>query len=90
MLKDVIEVRAMGGYRLFLRFEDGLAGELDFGDFLEFRGVFEPLRDPARFAQVRVAPEWGTIVWESGADVDPDVLYARLSSVVEGSAKQKR
>jgi hypothetical protein len=29
MLKDVVEVRPLAGYRVFLKFDDGLEGELD-------------------------------------------------------------
>lgn len=79
MLKDVIDVRPLGGHRLYLRVEDGLAGELDFAEFLDFSGVFETLRDPVHFAEVRVVADWGTIAWPNGADLDPDVLYARLA-----------
>ena len=39
-------------------------------------GVFEPLLDPAFFAQVRVDPVLCTVVWPNGADLCPDVLYA--------------
>lgn len=42
-------------------------------------GVFAPLRDPAAFAQVRVHPELGTVVWPGGADLDPAVLCAALT-----------
>ncbi len=79
MLKDVVEVKALGEYRLYLRFEDGVAGELDFAGRLRFEGVFAPLRDPAVFAQVRIHPELGTVAWPTGADLDPDVLHAELS-----------
>ena len=34
-----------------------------------------PLRDPDYFAQVRVDPEAGTIVWPNGVDLDPQVLH---------------
>ncbi|MEX2156147.1 MAG: DUF2442 domain-containing protein [Gemmatimonadales bacterium] len=78
-MKDVVEVRPVGGYRLYLRFEDGVSGELDFAGRLGFEGVFAPLTDPAVFAQVRIHPELGTIVWPNGADLDPDVIYAELS-----------
>lgn len=81
MLKDIVEARPLGGHRLLLRFEDGVEGELDFVEFLDFRGVFEELRDPAKFAQVRVVPDWGTIAWPNGADLDPDVLHSRVSGV---------
>ena len=67
-LHAIVEARVVGGHRLFLRFDDGLAGELDFGQFLRFRGVFEPMRAPATFAGVRVIPELGTIAWAKGAD----------------------
>lgn len=79
MLRDVVEVRPLGEYRLHLRFEDGVEGDLDLGDVIEFKGVFAPLRDAREFAQVRVHSELGTIVWPNGADLDPDVLYARIT-----------
>lgn len=76
MLKDVVEVRHRGGHRLFLRFEDGTAGEIDLAERLTFAGVFTPLRDERSFAEVVLNPDLGTICWPTGADVDPDVLYA--------------
>jgi hypothetical protein len=79
MLNDIVEVAHLGGYRLFLRFADGAAGEIDLGPLLQFTGVFEPLRDPLFFALVRVNPEIGTIVWPNGADLCPDVLHHHLT-----------
>ena len=61
MLKDVTHVQAVGGYRLRLRFEDGVSGEVDVSELIEFRGVFAPLRDTAEFARVQVDRESGTI-----------------------------
>jgi hypothetical protein len=34
-----------------------------------------PRENPEVFRSVRVDEELGTIVWENGADIDPDVLY---------------
>lgn len=79
MLKDIVEVRPLGGYRVRLRFEDGVEGELDLGKTIRFQGVFAGLADEREFAKVRVDPELGTIVWPSGADLDPDVLYAAVT-----------
>ena len=75
---DIIEARAVGGHVLWLRFEDGVEGQVDLSD-LEFTGVFEPLADPLFFAKVTVLSELGTVSWPNGADLDPDVLYARLT-----------
>ncbi len=79
MLSDIVEVRYLEAYRLFLRFSDGRSGELDLQPLLDFTGVFAPLREPAYFAQVRVEPDSGTIVWPNGADLDPDVLRHALT-----------
>jgi hypothetical protein len=79
MLVDVIEVRPVGDHRVFVRFEDGVQGEVDVTELVTFDGVFAPLRDPLRFAEVRLHPELGTVCWPNGADLDPDVLYARVS-----------
>jgi hypothetical protein len=56
-----------------------MAGIIDLGDFIEFTGVFKPLKDLQFFSQVTVDPEFGTICWPNGADIDPDVLYALVT-----------
>ncbi len=79
MLKDIVAVHPLGDYRLNLRFEDGVEGIVDISALIGFKGVFAPMRDPAWFAQVRVDPESGTVVWPNGADLDPYVLYAQVT-----------
>jgi hypothetical protein len=73
-LIHVTEVEPLGGYRLRLRFEDGMAGELDFSDEA-WNGVFAPLADPDYFDSVKLDKELGTIVWPNGADIAPETLH---------------
>ena len=75
MLKDIVEVRPLDGYRLWLRFEDGAAGEVDLEKMIRFDGIFAPLKERAFFMQVRVDREIGSIVWPNGADLAPEFLY---------------
>jgi len=79
MLKDIVAVNPLTGYQLWLTFEDGIEGIVDISQLIEFSGIFAPLQDPATFAQVQIHPELGTLIWQNGADLDPDVLYAIVS-----------
>jgi hypothetical protein len=56
-----------------------VAGELVLSEIIPFDGVFEPLHDAGAFAAMTVSPDIGTIYWPNGADLDPDVLYARIT-----------
>jgi hypothetical protein len=74
-LVPVTGVEVIGDYQLRLTFKDGVVGDVSFTD-REWNGVFEPLRDPKRFAQVSI--ELGTIVWPNdGLDMAPEPLYER-------------
>ena len=57
-----------------LRFADGTARDVDLTDE-RYGEIFEPLKDPAFFRQVRVDPELQTVVWPNGFDLDPEVLH---------------
>lgn len=71
-LVRITEATPLGGYRLRLTLTNGAVIERDVSPLL-VGPVFEPLlRDSTLFARVSV--EEGTVVWPSGADLDPDVL----------------
>jgi hypothetical protein len=81
---DVVGVTVLSGFRVRLRFDDGSERELDVRRFLQ-GPVFEPLvHDRAAFEAVRVDHELGTIVWPTGADIDPDVLYEASTPTAPG------
>jgi hypothetical protein len=84
-LVHVTGVAVIGDHKPRLLFEDGTVGDVSFDDG-EWTGVFEPLRDPRRFAKVAV--EHGTIVWPAdGLDMAPEPLYqaARANSLATAS-----
>jgi Protein of unknown function (DUF2442) len=80
-------VEVIGDHDLRLTFKDGVVGDISFAD-REWRGVFEPLRDPKRFARVSI--EGPTIVWpDDGLDMAPEPLYEKACQrpvVVDSSA----
>ena len=73
----VTSVTVLPNEQLQVRFVDGTSGKVEMQEFLsgvKVEGtVFEPLRDPAVFAEARVV--MGAVQWTSGADLAPDAMY---------------
>lgn len=75
----LIEARHVMGHRVWLRFDDGAAGEIDLAR--ELQGpVFEPLKDIEAFRRFSLHRELHTIVWPNGADFAPEFLRAKLGA----------
>ena len=70
----VLRFEQLGTYTLRLTFDDGTSQLIDFE--LVLRGkLFGPLRDPELFEQVRIDPDFHTLVWPNDADFDPADLH---------------
>ena len=74
-LPRVAAVRHVRDHVLWVRFSDGVEGEVDLADGLAGE-LFAPIRDPATFARATV--HHGTVVWPNGADWAPETLYERV------------
>lgn len=75
-----VEVEARGRYRLWLRFSDGVEGEVDLSDFAG-QGVFAAWEDPTFFEAVRV-DESRAVCWGNAVDLCPDALYLELTGIL--------
>jgi hypothetical protein len=75
-LVRVKAVEPLEMFRVRITFQNGIVKEVDLEKFL--RGeIFELIRrDPNVFRSIKVIG--GTIGWDNGADIDPDVLYYDL------------
>ena len=73
----IIEASPLEGYRLKVRFSDGLEGIYSVAP--EQRGgVFLGLRDPAVFNAVRVNPDFGCVEWPGGVDLCPTSMHQEM------------
>ena len=72
MYWDVVEVKPLENGDLFVRFADGLSGEVRFVRE-HLTGVFEPLKNPAFFNQVYI--DRGAVAWPGQIDLAPDAMY---------------
>ncbi|HEY6826288.1 MAG TPA: DUF4160 domain-containing protein [Gemmatimonadaceae bacterium] len=79
-LPRLIDVRHVREHVLWLRYSDGVQGEVDLGDDLN-GPMLEPLRDVAEFARAGV--EQGHLVWPTGVDWSPEDLRERLGASYE-------
>lgn len=71
------EVKAAQGHTIWIRYSDGIEGELDLGH-LAGRGVFEAWNDRAFFETVHLS-DAGAIAWGDDIELCPDALYMQLT-----------
>lgn len=75
----VTDARHVRDYVIWVRFADGVEGEVDLRDELHGE-VFKPLRNKSLFRAVSVHPDWHTIAWPNGADFAPEFLHAAVTA----------
>ena len=73
----ITALKPLPGYRLWLRFDDGVEGTVDLADKVGI-GVFTLWNDLAAFAAVRVGV-MGDAVWGDEVDLCPDALYLKVT-----------
>lgn len=73
----IVEAKPLPELHLFLRFEDGVSGEIDLSSFAG-RGVFKSWLEPGNFEQVRITDS-GAVEWPDEIDLCPDSLYLRMT-----------
>ena len=72
-----IEVKALPKYKLWVRYSDGVQGEVDLSH-LAGRGVFSVWRDYSVFKKVRIGAG-GEIFWNENVDLCPDSIYMQIT-----------
>ena len=65
------EARHLNNYEVWIRFNDGMEGEVDLHGNLK-GPIFEPLKDPNYFKEFKL--EGHTLSWPNGADFAPEFI----------------
>jgi hypothetical protein len=73
-LLDVIYVKALPGYLLELKFENGERRLFDMSPIID-KKPFGRLKESNVFLAARV--DYGTVVWPGNIDIAPETLYDR-------------
>jgi len=76
----VVNAEWIGGYRIFVEFNDGVGGTIDFSEKLrsDHRQIVRDLLDINKFKTVKV--DYDTLCWENGVDFAPEYLYENVTT----------
>jgi uncharacterized protein YkvS len=82
----VIRAELKDNYKVFVEFNDGTSGIIDFEDKLnnDHRQVIRDLLDLNKFKTVRV--DLDTLCWDNGVDFAPEYLYEKIIEEKKRSA----
>jgi hypothetical protein len=73
----VLEARPLEDYKIWLKFDDGITGEVDLSH-LEGRGVFALWDNYENFQEFSIE-NGRSLMWSDEIDIDADSLYLRLT-----------
>jgi len=76
----IVTAQPLPGYRLKVRFNDGVAGVYAVEPELR-GGVFLQLLDDKIFNAVTVNPDFGCVEWPGGVDLAPDAMHRAMTGV---------
>jgi hypothetical protein len=74
---EIVEVKPLESYHLWVRFSDGVEGVLDLSGLVG-KGVFALWNDYEAFKRVHIGPS-GELMWDDQVDLCPDALYLKLT-----------
>jgi hypothetical protein len=78
MLTHVIKAELREGYRIYIEFNDGLSGIIDFKEKIttDHREIIRELIDKTKFTKIKI--ERHTLCWENGVDFAPEYLKTQV------------
>jgi hypothetical protein len=76
-MKQITALRVLDRYRIWLRFDDGVEGEVDFSQKAR-TGVFAPWQDYAFLRRAHLG-EYGELRWDDQLDFCPDSLWLQVT-----------
>lgn len=77
MMVKPVEVKPLPNYKIYLRYADGVEGEVDVSDYVG-QGVFVAWKDMSFFQQVHLG-SGRQIQWNDEIELCPDALYLQLT-----------
>jgi len=77
-MHHIKEVKPLSGFRIWIKFSDGVSGTVDLSD-IAGKGVFSKWNDKGYFNSVYIDSKTHTVAWPGGIDLCPDALYSEIT-----------
>jgi len=84
---DIVTVKPLPGYQIYVETVDGRKGIFDLNPYLD-RGVFRELRDVHYFNRVGIL--FGAVTWPNGQDIAPETLLSEMLAAASAPGKPMR
>ena len=72
---NIIEAKPLENYKLFLKFDDGINGEIELSN-LKGKGVFDYWNDENNFKNFKIIDN--IIIWNDILDMDSNAFYLKI------------
>jgi hypothetical protein len=74
----IIKAELLENYKIYIRFNDGFGGVIDFREKImtDHRDIIRELADKNKFMALKI--ERHTLCWDNGVDFAPEYLYEKV------------
>ena len=77
------EVKAIQKYIIWVRFSDGVEGEVDLS-YLSGKGVFKYWDKNDNFKKVKISKKFRSLLWNDDIDISADNIYMKITGKTPG------
>ncbi len=85
MYIEVIKAKFIKDKKIFITFNDGKNGIVDFMVFINKGGVFKDFNNQELFENFNIDKDFGTLKWNDDLDISPESLYSNCASDIENT-----
>lgn len=76
------EAKYLKDHSVFLRFNNGMCGNVDLKETIYSHPMADPLKNPVEFSKFFL-DSWPTLAWECGFDIAPESLYKKCERSIQ-------
>ena len=80
MIAKPVEVKALNNFRIWLKYSDSTAGEINLSHLVG-QGIFSAWKNSEFFNKVHIDSETKAISWDNNIELCPNSLYLKIKGI---------